>query len=137
VSAEYLTTRLAQFREECEVIVPSVAHALRVRDLAKIGSLVDRSQSLAESALENQVSETIHLARSARELGATAASAFGAGFGGAVWAMAPASAANDFIEAWRESYARAFPARAKSAKFLLTAAGPPAGSASRAPESDA
>jgi galactokinase len=44
-----------------------------------LGVLVDRSQAMAESILRNQVPETIHLARSARELGAVAASAFGAG----------------------------------------------------------
>ena len=44
------------------------------------GSLVDRSMALATTALGNQVPETIYLARRARELGAVAASAFGAGF---------------------------------------------------------
>ena len=55
--------------------------------MAAFGDLVDRSQQLAERRLGNQVPETIELARSARELGARAASAFGAGFGGSVWAL--------------------------------------------------
>ena len=129
VSGAYLERRLAQFREECDVIVPGVAEALRVRDLARMGSLVDRSQSLAEEALENQVPETIHLCRSARELGAHAASAFGAGFGGAVWAMAPADSTDDFIESWQRAYAQAFPARAQQARFLVTRPSAPAGAA--------
>jgi galactokinase len=128
VPAAYLVRRLAQFREECDAIVPGVADALRARDLVRAGALVDRSQELAEHALENQVPETIHLARSARELGAVAASAFGAGFGGAVWAMTPAAGAEDFLTRWRLSYAAAFPARASRARFLITHPGPPAGS---------
>jgi len=50
----------------------------------KIGVLIDRSQDGAERLLGNQVPETIALARLARDLGAVAASAFGAGFGGSV-----------------------------------------------------
>lgn len=126
VSASYLTTRLAQFREECEVIVPGVADALRAGDLPRVGALVDRSQALAERALENQVPETIHLARSARELGAVAASAFGAGFGGAVWAMVPSERASDFANQWRESFAAAFPGRGAGARVLVTAPSAPA-----------
>ena len=56
-------------------------------DLDAFGALVDRSQALAESLLGNQVLQTIHLASSARQLGAVAASAFGAGFGGSVSAL--------------------------------------------------
>lgn len=129
VSGEYLTRRLAQFIEECDVIVPGVADALRADDRTRLGALVDRSQSLAEQALENQVPETIHLARSARELGAGAASAFGAGFGGAVWAVVSAEASGAFTERWRDSYIEAFPAPATQAKFLTTRPGPPAGTA--------
>lgn len=130
VSAEYLVKRLAQFREECDVIVPGVMDALRARDLDRVGVLVDRSQSLAEHALENQVPETIHLARSARELGAAAASAFGAGFGGAVWAMVPTATLDGFLAAWHASFVDVFGARASRARFLHTMPGAPAGSES-------
>ncbi|MEA3245496.1 MAG: galactokinase, partial [Gemmatimonadota bacterium] len=123
VSADYLSRRLSQFNEECAVIVPGVADALRAGDLARVGTLVDRSQERAEHALENQIPETIHLARSARDLGADAASAFGAGFGGAVWAMVPADGAEEFLDHWRASYASAFPSRAGKAKFLHTMPG--------------
>ena len=128
VSAEYLVRRLDQFREECETIVPGVADAFRARDLDRLGALVDRSQSLAELALENQLPETIHLARSARELGAVAASAFGAGFGGAVWAMVHAAGVDEFTAAWNRSFTAAFPARARRSSFLVTKPGAPAGS---------
>ena len=101
VPASYLVARLAQFREEIDEIVPGVGDALRDRDFATLGRLVDRSQELAEKALGNQVAETSYLARSARERGAIAASAFGAGFGGAVWAMVPSDGATELVDAWR------------------------------------
>ena len=128
VGAEYLVKRLAQFCEECDVIVPGVADALRARDLATVGALVDRSQALAEQALENQVPETISLARIAREQGAAAASAFGAGFGGAVWAMVARDGADEFIERLKTAFGGAHPDRAARARFLLTMPGAPAGS---------
>jgi galactokinase len=122
----YLGPRFAQFREEVEVVVPGVGDALRDRDFAALGSLVDRSMAMAEGALRNQVAETSHLARAARERGAVAASAFGAGFGGAVWAMVPTSDADAFVEAWRAEYLATFPHRAEHALWLVTRPGGPA-----------
>jgi len=119
-SPQYLVARLTQFREEIERIVPESGDALRDRDFVALGRLVDRSQELAEQALENQVAETIALQRSARELGAVAASAFGAGFGGAVWAMIANAGARDFLNRWRERYTERFAARAAGAQWLLT-----------------
>ena len=121
-----LTERRAQFREETDVIVPGVGDAIRDRDWAKLGSLVDRSQSLAETVLQNQVAETIHLARSARERGAIAASAFGGGFGGAVWAMVSRDDSERFLAAWRSDYERAFPAKRARAKWTVSGAAGPA-----------
>src|SRR5699024_12638852 len=51
--------------------------------------------------------ETIALQRIARELGAHAASAFGAGFGGSVWALVPEQEAGAFAERWAAHYHRA------------------------------
>ena len=115
-----LAIRLAQFREECDVIVPGVADALALGDFATIGQLVDRSQQLAEEVLENQIPETVFLARSARARGAAAASAFGAGFGGAVWAMVEEPTAPAFLEAWKHGYEQAFPARAGRSRWIVT-----------------
>jgi galactokinase len=120
--------RREQFREETEVIVPGVGDAIRDRDWGALGALVDRSQELAERVLGNQVPETIHLAREARALGAVAASAFGAGFGGAVWAMIPRDDAERFMAAWRAGYERAFPGRRSRARWEVTR---PAGPARR------
>jgi len=123
-----LLERLTQFRAETEEIIPSVTAALAHGDTEAIGPLVDRSQSLAERVLRNQVPETIHLARRAREFGAAAASAFGAGFGGSVWAMVRAGTAEAFLARWRSDYLDAFPAHRARADFFLTNAGPAAGS---------
>jgi galactokinase len=125
-AGEYLGPRFAQFREETERIVPGVGDALRDRDFDALGWLVDRSMALADRALRNQVPETLHLARSARDLGAVGASAFGAGFGGAVWAMVRAADADAFVDAWRTAYGARFPERAAAAQWLLTRPGPPA-----------
>jgi len=124
--ADVLLARLDQFIAETRVIIPAAADALAAGDLAAFGSAVDRSQALAERALGNQVEETVFLARSARELGAAAASAFGAGFGGSVWALVGEADAARFLDAWRAAYVERFPARAADARFLTTRAGPPA-----------
>ena len=42
------------------------------------------------------------LARAAREHGALAASSFGAGFGGSVWALVERAAAEDFATRWHQ-----------------------------------
>jgi len=119
-----LLDRFDQFVEESVEIIPAAASALQAGDLARFGVLVDRSQDLAEQRLRNQVPETEHLARSARELGAIAASAFGAGFGGSVWALVRIAQTPDFISAWDAAYRQAFPRR--MASFLATRPGPAA-----------
>jgi len=81
---------------------------------------------LAERGLGNQVPETIELARSARRLGAIAASAFGAGFGGSVWALVPATDAARFADEWAAVYRRQFQDAAERAAFLVTRPGPAA-----------
>jgi galactokinase len=125
-SDQALIDRLEQFVEESETIVPQAAERLARKDYAALGSLVDRSQRLAEERLRNQVPETMALVRTARFLGAPAASAFGAGFGGSVWALAPRSPSVEFLDRWRAEYLRLFPAHATSAEFFVTHAGPAA-----------
>jgi len=90
---------------------------------ASFGTLVDRSQRLAETGLGNQVRETIALVRSARGLGAAAASAFGAGFGGSVWALVASNEADEFLERWAIEYRREFPERTAGATFFTTRPG--------------
>jgi galactokinase len=119
-----LRTRLDQFTAESEEIIPETAQALRRGDLETLGVLVDRSQAGAERGLGNQIAETIHLQRSARSLGAAAASAFGAGFGGSVWALVHLDRAGAFRSAWAEDYGGIFPERRVAARFFATRAGP-------------
>lgn len=120
---EYLAGRFDQFHAESFEIVPSAADRLSAGDLEGFGRIVDRSQSLAERLLQNQVPQTIELARQARALGALAASAFGGGFGGSVWALVRAGEAPGFAERWSAAYRKAYPAYARQAEFFTT---PPA-----------
>jgi galactokinase len=124
--AEPLLARLAQFVTESEELVPGAAGALQRGDLAAFARHVDRSQQLAEHALGNQVPETGDLVRTARTLGAVAASAFGAGFGGSVWALVPSAAAEQFLGAWRGAYVARFPQHEAECTFFTTRAAPPA-----------
>ncbi|MGA2382794.1 MAG: galactokinase family protein [Gemmatimonadales bacterium] len=119
-----LLARLEQFLAESTEIIPEVGDCLARGDVEGIGLLVDRSQLGAERWLGNQVPETVALARSARKLGAAAASAFGAGFGGAVWALVRSAEADEFLDRWGREYRAAFPERAPHAAFFVTRAGP-------------
>lgn len=107
--AARLEARLEQFFAETWHHVPSAADALAAGDLITFGDVVAASQRGAEVALDNQIPETIQLVSQARDLGAVAASAFGAGFGGSVWAMVPAAEADRFSSRWRDRYVKAFP----------------------------
>ncbi len=124
--AAHLRARLLQFRDESEVMVPDAAEAIARGDYAGFGALVERSQLAAEAALENQVPETRMLARAGVQEGAVAASAFGAGFGGSVWAMIPRADAEAFIGRWRRAYIAASPAIAARASWFCTPPAPPA-----------
>jgi galactokinase len=121
---EVLLARLQQLHEESNEIVPAAAEALASGDFERLGTLAARSQFLAETCLENQVPETIELARLARQLGAAAASAFGAGFGGSVWALIEMRCAEEFREKWMAQYHRRFPVRAEASCFFIARPGP-------------
>jgi galactokinase len=121
-----LRARLEQFVAETEVIIPAVTRRLRDGDIAGLREPVARSQALAENALRNQVPETAHLAQRATQLGAAAASAFGAGFGGSVWALVRDHDARDFASRWRDDYIKRFPERRNRAEFFASRPGPAA-----------
>ncbi|MGW8258288.1 MAG: hypothetical protein ACWGMZ_12440, partial [Thermoguttaceae bacterium] len=53
-----------------------------------------------------------------------AASAFGAGFGGSVWALVDAADANNFLSTWADHYRGEFPEHTAKSDFFLTAAAP-------------
>ena len=123
-SARELQGRFEQFLEESEVLVPAAAGAFESGNAAGLGDTVARSQAGAERLLRNQVPETLGLVASARALGAIAASAFGAGFGGSVWALVPAGDARTLRASWEADYRRRFPDSAGSSEFFVTRAGP-------------
>jgi galactokinase len=119
-----LLERFEQFYVENAEIIPAVGDLLATGDVTGIGPLVDRSMERAVRLLKNQIPETIALASGARTLGAAAASAFGGGFGGAVWALVAVRDAEGFLKRWAEGYRKAFPAHAARAEFFLTPAAP-------------
>lgn len=121
-----LRDRLEQFLAESERIIPAAADALADGRLDDLGRLVDESQHNAERWLGNQVPETAWLAAEARRLGAIAASAFGAGFGGSVWALVRNEDVARLLDAWRTNYAEKFPEPAARSRFFVTRSGPPA-----------
>jgi galactokinase len=103
---EDLDRRLTQLVGEL-TRVPAAASAFAAADRAGIGALALASQYDAEVLLGNQIPETIALARLARAQGAFAASAFGAGFGGSVWALVDRNDADAFGARWLDAYQRA------------------------------
>jgi galactokinase len=119
-----LLERLDQFLAESNEIIPLAFEALARGDWSNFGELVDRSQAGAESHLRNQVPETIALANIARREGAFATSAFGAGFGGSVWALVDAGNAEAFVARWQAGYKNAHPDAAARAEFIVTRPGP-------------
>lgn len=127
-SAEFdnraLLARLEHFIVENEQVIPAAGDALLNSDLDEFGRWVDRSQRAAERLLGNQIPETECLAVAAREHGAVAASAFGAGFGGSVWALVNRGEIDSFLAAWRDAYQTKFPQQSENATFFATAAGP-------------
>ena len=125
-ATDALRARLVQFSAETEVIIPEVTRRLRQGDVIGLREPVARSQSLAESTLGNQIPETVHLARCATELGAAAASAFGAGFGGSVWALVREAEVGAFVARWRNDYVARFPERRHRAEFFSSRPGPAA-----------
>ena len=104
-----LTNRLDHFIRE-NARIPLAVEAFRQADSAALDRLSADSQRDAEILLGNQVPETAALAGSARARGAFAASSFGAGFGGSVWALVHRDAAPEFAASWREGAFVASPA---------------------------
>jgi len=96
---EALEKRLDHFIREDSRVVEAI-EAFRVPDAVRLSSLAEQSQADAETLLGNQVPATMALARAARGHGALAASSFGAGFGGSVWALVERDAAEDFAARW-------------------------------------
>lgn len=125
-SVRRLADRFEHFLDESEHIVPKAAEALSSGRLDEFARLAARSQEQAERLLGNQVPETVFLAATATKMGALAASAFGGGFGGSVWAMVPARDAAGFESELAARYRAAFPDRADAARIFTALPGPSA-----------
>lgn len=119
-TTQELLSRVEQFYVENFEIIPAVSTLLAAGKIGEVGGLIDRSQQKAERLLGNQIDETIFLQRSARELGFVAASAFGAGFGGSVYAITRASEADDLTEEWRRVYLARYPQHSATSEFFTT-----------------
>lgn len=125
-----LERRLRAFVTE-SALIPKAVAALREGAVETFGGLALESHRNADEHLGNQVPATNRLVALATELGAAGASAFGAGFGGSVWALVKAKDADGFAQAWGERYSVEFPdARPE---FLVTRASRPADRLSDAP----
>jgi galactokinase len=99
-STAALAQRLEHFRIE-NALTQSAADAFRQADVQAVTDLAAASQSAADRLLGNQIDATRRLVERARARGAFAASAFGAGFGGSVWALTRAEEAARFTQEWQ------------------------------------
>jgi len=102
-SSGELSVRLAHFIAE-DARVPKALAAIAGADAAGLHALSNGTQRDADALLRNQIAETNALAALAHDAGAFAASSFGAGFGGSVWAMVHAEDAAAVVERWQAKY---------------------------------
>lgn len=121
-----LEARLRAYVVEMQQAIPAALEALSEGDVEAFGRAVEVSHRNADESLGNQIVQTNALQRLAKELGAAAASGFGAGFGGSVWALAPVEGAQEFADAWLAAYLEEYPDVADTASTLVTTAAPSA-----------
>lgn len=107
---EALKDRLEHFVAE-DARVAEASEAFMRGDVAAIGELAGASQADADRLLGNQIDETRALVALAREIGAPAASAFGAGWGGSVWTLVQETDADAFLTEWHAAYRKRYPER--------------------------
>ena len=121
--AALLRRRAEQFFAE-QALTLAVADAFSTADHVALGEAVGQSQTLTDTHLCNLVPETRFLPAAAIELGALAASAFGAGFGGSAYAVAKTAVAADFITKWKHAYTSKFPDASARSLFFPVRPGP-------------
>jgi galactokinase len=112
-----LERRLAHFVAE-DARGPEAAVAFQEKDSARLADLARASQHDAHVLLGNQIDETNTLADLARRAGAFAASAFGAGFGGSVWALIARTEAEPFGQRWMNAYRQQYPQHERATWFV-------------------
>ncbi|SHE25690.1 galactokinase family protein [Actinomyces glycerinitolerans] len=116
--SDYERGRVEQFLIESLVLVPAGADAIATADANAIGAIVNRSHSLANERLHNQVPATNSMVSLARDMGAIGASAFGAGWGGSVYAIVPSTDAYAFADEWIERYRTEYDALPSASAFV-------------------
>ena len=121
-----LWDRFQQFEREIDDVLPRAVRALRDEDWTAFGQATARSQQMAAEWLHNQIPETEALVRGALTSGALAASSFGAGFGGAVWALVERGRREEFKTEWRRAYNEDYPDLAQAMVLLDEEPGVPA-----------
>ena len=114
-----LPGRFKQFYDEDHKIIPNAARALIARDFKELGEIIDESHNASKRHLWNIVPEIDFLQKSARELGAIAASGFGAGFGGSAYAMITKGWERGFMTKWGEAYKAKFPQHEHACRFSI------------------
>jgi len=116
-NAGELSRRLSHFRAE-DARVPAALSAFQDEDVERVGDLAADSQRDAERWLGNQIPETSALVRIACESGAFAATSFGAGFGGSVWALARSAEAAAVEEQVMGRYGALYPGTGPVTSFI-------------------
>ncbi len=117
-TADELSVRLSHFLAE-DGRVPAALLAFRDEDASRLTDLSAASQHDAERWLGNQIPETSVLVAMARESGAFAATSFGAGFGGSVWALVRRAEADAVGERTMSRYREQYPRLDRTDWFLV------------------
>ncbi len=121
-ASDALIERLEHFERESRLI-GSIPTAVNAATVGEFGELARESHRAADRLLKNQTAETNRLVETANQLGAHGASAFGAGFGGSVWALVEQSNAGSFLEEWQSRYQDVFPESGERSEFFVTRPG--------------
>jgi galactokinase len=127
-TADELRTRLMHFERETPRVAAAVA-AFALGDAGALGMLSAESHADADRLLKNQLPETNALVSIARDHGAFAASAFGAGFGGSAWALVDPGllgiTPDEFGDQWLRAYRSQFPEHAEKSTCFAARPGLP------------
>ena len=126
VEEEDLIFRVLHFCKERLQFVPEMKAGIASENRLELFMLSAQAQDAASRLLQNQTPETDFLASAALDSGAIAATAFGAGFGGSVWALSESASAETFLASWQEAYTASFPEAAARAGYFISAPGPAA-----------
>lgn len=118
-----LTRRLSHFVRE-DARVAAAARAIAASEAVSVATLAADSQREADELLGNQIPETRVLVEEALGAGAWAASSFGAGFGGSVWALTSRDRAAHIGREWVARY-RARCLHVSGVEWFVSPPGPP------------